>query len=444
MAYILHFVQDRLWDDNGNLLNDGVNTYTYDHANRLISVVGSPTTSSYKYNGLGDRLQQTVDSVTESYTLDLNNWLTQVLADGTNTYLYGAGRIAQYDAGGAEYFLGDALGSVRQLSDDAGAVTLVKSYQPFGKVMKSVGTGSSPYGFTNEWTDGNGMIYLRARYYEPGLGRFITKDVWPGDFNHPLSLNSWLYAYSNPVRFSDPSGFISQADSNEANRIRAALLGFGVEIQKDWGFGYELLRDNPWFASAIPAQLLCDWFDGYWRSIHELDLVTEAIIRTTAALKGVGQFKSAMGHVQIARWGSFPDSPAFSPPDPASIIGDVVLPDYHFNQNNEYAVYSLIHEFGHVWDWNVSRRLSRGLQDEIGTITCQQPWIIPMCWFDIDAGKEDPPGNPDDLYAGKSIFEDWAESFATYIYPKYYEQKGFRLLGPLRKQYVVDQINALP
>ncbi len=81
------------WDSNGNLLSDGVNAYTYDHANRLVSVVGSTTTSSFGYNGLGDRLQQTVDSVTTDYTLDINNWLTQVLADGTNTYLYGTGRI---------------------------------------------------------------------------------------------------------------------------------------------------------------------------------------------------------------------------------------------------------------------------------------------------------------------------------------------------------------
>jgi hypothetical protein len=62
-------------------------------------------------------LQQTVNSVTTQYTLDLNAGLTQVLQDGTNTYLYGVSRIAQYDASSPQYFLGDALGSVRQLVD---------------------------------------------------------------------------------------------------------------------------------------------------------------------------------------------------------------------------------------------------------------------------------------------------------------------------------------
>ena len=64
--------------------------------------------------------------MTTNYTLDLAAGLTQVLADGTNTYLYGNGRISQHDTGTPDnsYFLVDALGSVRQLADPLGAVTL--------------------------------------------------------------------------------------------------------------------------------------------------------------------------------------------------------------------------------------------------------------------------------------------------------------------------------
>ncbi len=151
-------------------------------------------------------MQQTVDSVTESYTLDINNWLTQVLADGTNTYLYGTGRIAQYGASGGEYLLGDALGSVRQLADAVGAVTLVKTYQPFGSVSNSAGTANISYGFTGEWTDLSGLIYLRSRYYSPIIGRFLTKDSWQGDYYKPRTLNWWNYVGSNPINFVDPSG----------------------------------------------------------------------------------------------------------------------------------------------------------------------------------------------------------------------------------------------
>ncbi len=99
------------FDANGNLLHDESNTYTYDSANRLISIAAGPQSSiENRYNGLGDRIQQTVDSVTTTYQLDINSGLTQVLNDGTTSYTYGLGRISQQSSNIPEYFLGDALG----------------------------------------------------------------------------------------------------------------------------------------------------------------------------------------------------------------------------------------------------------------------------------------------------------------------------------------------
>ena len=84
------------WDNNGNLLSDGSSTYSYDHANRLTSVTRGADTASFAYNGQGDRVSQTVNGNTTRYLLDLNAGLIQVLADGTNTYLYGLDRMVQY------------------------------------------------------------------------------------------------------------------------------------------------------------------------------------------------------------------------------------------------------------------------------------------------------------------------------------------------------------
>jgi len=92
------------WDANGNLRHDGVYTYTYDAANRLITGTQGANVYAFRYNGLGDRLRQNVNGALTNYTLDLNPsalpavagqamGLTQVLADGTYTYLYGNGRI---------------------------------------------------------------------------------------------------------------------------------------------------------------------------------------------------------------------------------------------------------------------------------------------------------------------------------------------------------------
>ncbi len=109
--------------------------------------------------------------------------LNKALADGTRTYLYANGRIAQYAGTSAEYFLGDALGSVRQLADANGNVILAKGYEPYGEVLGSAGNSSTAYGYTNEWTDESELVYLRARYYDPTTARFMTKDTWGWDAN---------------------------------------------------------------------------------------------------------------------------------------------------------------------------------------------------------------------------------------------------------------------
>ncbi len=153
-----------------------------------------------RYGGLGDRHQQ--NGV--NYTLDLNAGLTQVLSDGTNTYLYGNGRIAQTDST-TEYFLGDALGSVRQLVDSAGAVTLTQSYAPYGEIVSSTGSGTSAYQFTGEMRDANGLTYLRARYLDSSTGRFTQRDP------SGLEANLYLYAGANPVNRVDPTGLFSNS-----------------------------------------------------------------------------------------------------------------------------------------------------------------------------------------------------------------------------------------
>jgi RHS repeat-associated protein len=165
------------WDANGNLLSDGVYTYTYSHADRLISVSGQSSVVSFGYNGLGDRLQQTVDGVTTNYAIDVAGGLTQVLSDGTNSYLYGVGRIGEEQPGGWLFHHGDALGSVRQLTDETGEVKLARRYDPYGNNLSRVGDASSVFQFTGETRDSYiKLIYLRSREYSPYLNQFIQVD----------------------------------------------------------------------------------------------------------------------------------------------------------------------------------------------------------------------------------------------------------------------------
>ena len=193
------------WDNNGNLLNDGVNTYTYDSANRLKTLSGQGNSVTYQYNGLGDRLQETVNGNTTTFTIDLNAGLPQALSDGTNTYIYGVDRIAQFNTG-TEYFLGDALGSVRQMTSATGVVTYARAYDPYGVNASTSGSSQSAYGYSGEFTS-NYMVYLRARFYAPFLNQFIQPDTIVPDPHIPADLNKYTYVRDNPINFTDPSGY---------------------------------------------------------------------------------------------------------------------------------------------------------------------------------------------------------------------------------------------
>jgi RHS repeat-associated protein len=196
------------WDNNGNLLADGVYTYTYSAANRLVAVEdGLSIVSKFAYNGLGDRVSQESGEETIYYKLDLAAGLTQVLADNDYAYLYGNRRISQHSAAATEYFLGDALGSVRQLTGKDGDIRLIRNYKPYGEIVSSAGYGESAFAFTGEANDtSTNLIYLRARFYAPSQGRFTSRDVWEGDYYAPMSYNAWLYTFANPAKFIDPTG----------------------------------------------------------------------------------------------------------------------------------------------------------------------------------------------------------------------------------------------
>jgi RHS repeat-associated protein len=193
------------YDLNGNLTSDGVNSYTWDRANRMLSVGNA----QYAYDGSGNRIKQAVSSVVTNYLLDLQPGLVKVLAqteDGDTTRFIHSPRgiHAQEDNLGVwSWILQDGLGSVRSFVDASLSVDAVQSYDPYGKPDGSYGAG---FGFTGEQTDGNGQVYLRARYYNPAVGVFNSLDSFEGLMDQPMSLNGYSYVHGNPMMNTDPSG----------------------------------------------------------------------------------------------------------------------------------------------------------------------------------------------------------------------------------------------
>jgi len=133
----------------------------------------------------------------------------------TRTYTYGLQRISENlnpsvtgNATWTPSFYGyDAGGSVRQLTNSAGAITDQYEYDAFGNSFAETGTTPNNYLYRGEQYDPDlGLYYLRARYYNPTTGRFLSRDPNDGDVTQPATLHKYLYANGDPVNGWDPTG----------------------------------------------------------------------------------------------------------------------------------------------------------------------------------------------------------------------------------------------
>jgi RHS repeat-associated protein len=156
-----------------------------------------------------------VDGVPTSYVWDREASLPQLADDGTNAYLHADGMVAQIDdADEATYLLEDGLGSVRALADDGGTLAGTADYDVFGEVRASSGA-SSVFGFTGEQFDSEtGFTFLRARYLDPRLGRFLSMDSVQPNAPGTQGYNPFAYVANNPTTWVDPSGHHIGGSSN--------------------------------------------------------------------------------------------------------------------------------------------------------------------------------------------------------------------------------------
>ncbi len=137
-------------------------------------------------------------------------------------YTLGADLISQERNGKTYTYLYDGHGSVTALSDESGKITDTYSYDAFGNLLKSKGRTANNYRYCGEQFDSTtGLYYLRARYMDTNTGRFISQDSYAGSTYDPASLHKYLYANSNPVMYTDPSGYM--VDFAFAGAINAEL-----------------------------------------------------------------------------------------------------------------------------------------------------------------------------------------------------------------------------
>jgi RHS repeat-associated protein len=211
------------YDSRGNQTARGADTFTWDNENRMTSATIGSVSSTYLYDGDGLRVSRTAGGNIVNYLLDVITHNPVVLHDGTNTYVYGLGLISMTDSNGTQtYRLSDGLGSTMTLVDASGNVTGTYVYDVFGSTRTHTGN-SAEFTFTGEQVDPSGLEYLRIRYYDPAIGRFISRDPFPPSAREPLTLNRYAYVHNNPVNLTDPSGL--GTGNGSAGIIKLELVG---------------------------------------------------------------------------------------------------------------------------------------------------------------------------------------------------------------------------
>jgi RHS repeat-associated protein len=238
------------YDANGNLTNDGTNTYVWDRANRLLSV-GS---SSYAYDGMNNRVQQTVSGTATKYLLDIQPGLTQVIGAttgaSTDRYIHSLRGIhaMKNNAGNWIWPTQDGLGNVRQEVSDALAVNGVRSYEPFLTPFDEQGSFGMPFAATGEMTDVTQQVYLRNRYLSTSLGQFVSLDPFEGVRNRPMSLNGYSWVEGNSPNSVDPSGReqnCSQGDCGAPMNIATSVNTPNGTISVPENEYFVIIGENP-------------------------------------------------------------------------------------------------------------------------------------------------------------------------------------------------------
>ena len=147
--------------------------------------------------------------------------------NGTDNIYYTRGfeLISRREGDAASYYLYDGGLSVRALTDTTGAITDTLVFDAFGNETEKTGTTANTYGFQGEEKDATGLYYLRARYMDPVSGTFTSMDTYAGSLSDPVSLHKYLFANSNPVMYSDPSGHYSLAEECAVMGCIGAIVG---------------------------------------------------------------------------------------------------------------------------------------------------------------------------------------------------------------------------
>lgn len=190
-------------DSAGNLTshteNNKTHTATYNSQNELTKY----DNSSYTYDANGNRISQN----DVKYTHDTSG---NLISDSNHDYIYGPNGLIGYYQNDKFYTnVYNNRGDVTKILDESGDVVSSISYGDYGNITSKTGDIDTPFSYAGQGgavTDNNGLVYLKTRYYNPELMRFMNRDTVSGSITEPQSLNRYTYVQGNPLTYIDLTG----------------------------------------------------------------------------------------------------------------------------------------------------------------------------------------------------------------------------------------------
>ena len=299
----------------------GKNIFTYDQQGSILKIAGAEGSRRFTYNSKNQQLKVDCEDgrsqenlydaeglrygvkengISTRFVYHQGELLQEEREGGRNSYYLRSGIEAAQMGGELYYYHQDEQLSTALLTDHVGKVRDHYQYSAFGEMLEGSESVGNRIRYTGQQYDEiSGQYYLRARYYNPVVGRFLQEDVYQGD-----GLNLYAYCGNNPVRYYDPSGYTSTGTGEYDNSLIGGDGGEREETPGRWSIN-DILEGAEETTNGAGVARNFEKSGGYEKTLEEFEALKLSKVKDISTKYGPGKVGYMEdGTTVIARPGS--------------------------------------------------------------------------------------------------------------------------------------------